>query len=137
MKNKHNTMNSSSAKTTYIKMQDKLIEDPLAVCYLVEVIAKKSQDIIWEATLNGDHYKQERIRRISMDRFYGIVFGDNTAFMKLCKSLPLILDDVIEETEQSGQINNTVYSELKSISPETYKSLYLLAFRTYDGIDIL
>ncbi|MFA5624714.1 MAG: Eco47II family restriction endonuclease [Bradymonadales bacterium] len=41
LKNKHNTMNSSSAQKTYINMQSKILDDDEAVCLLVEVIAKK------------------------------------------------------------------------------------------------
>lgn len=137
MKNKHNTMNSSSAQATYMKMQNKLIQDSQAVCMLVEAIAKKSQNIIWSATLNGVSYNHNQIRRVSMDKFYAIVFNDPDAFMKLCKALPMILDDVINANAHIGKINNTVYNELKQISPETLKSLYLLAFSTYDGINVL
>jgi len=132
MKNKHNTMNSSSAQATYMKMQNQLIKDPQSTCMLVEAIAKKSQNIIWEAKLNGVQYRHERIRRVSMDKFYEIVFDDQYAFMKLCKALPVILDDVIAETHK-GTVNNTVYRELKRISSDTLKSLYLLAFETYEG----
>jgi len=45
MKNKHNTMNSSSAQKTYINMQDVIVKDSKSTCMLVEVIAKKSQNI--------------------------------------------------------------------------------------------
>ena len=45
MKNKHNTMNSSSAGKTYIKMQNQLLKDDDCACFLVEAIAKKSQNI--------------------------------------------------------------------------------------------
>lgn len=47
MKNKHNTMNSASSTRTYMKMQDKLLADDDCSCFLVEVIAKKSQNIPW------------------------------------------------------------------------------------------
>jgi len=40
MKNKHNTMNSSSSQKIYMRMQNKILENPKAVCMLVEVIAK-------------------------------------------------------------------------------------------------
>lgn len=132
MKNKHNTMNSSSAQATYMKMQNQLIKDPESTCMLVEAIAKKSQNIVWEAKLNGVQYRHDHIRRVSMDRFYDIVFNDKYAFMKLCKALPIILDDVIAETHK-GTVNNTVYRELRTISSDTFKSLYLLAFQTYEG----
>ena len=45
LKNKHNTLNSSSAQATYMTMQNKLLQDDLATCYLVEVIAKSAQDM--------------------------------------------------------------------------------------------
>lgn len=132
MKNKHNTMNSSSAQATYMKMQNQLIKDPKSICMLVEAIAKQSQNIKWTATLNGVQYEHDNIRRVSMDKFYEIVFGDKFAFQKLCKRLPDILDDVIKETHQ-GSVVNTVYNELKSISTDTFRSLYLIAFKTYEG----
>lgn len=74
MKNKHNTMNSSSAQATYIKMQNQVLRDNEATCMLVEVIAKNSQNIPWKATLNGEKYSHEQIRRVSIDKFYEIVF---------------------------------------------------------------
>ena len=47
MKNKHNTMNSSSSQKTYTRMQKKVLNIPTATCMLVEVIAKNSQNIEW------------------------------------------------------------------------------------------
>lgn len=134
LKNKHNTMNSSSAKNTYIKMQNLILADDKAVCMLVETIAKKSQNVKWKIMINGRDYAHDRIRRVSMDKFYGIVFGDDCAFMKLCAALPTILDDVLSVcTKERG--DNTVLNELNNISPNILKSLYLLAFKTYDGFD--
>ncbi len=40
IKNKHNTMNSSSSQKTYMRMQDTLLKNPQAICMLVEVIAR-------------------------------------------------------------------------------------------------
>lgn len=135
MKNKHNTMNAASSRDTYMGMQSQILSEPESTCYLVEVIAKKSQDIVWEGSFKGRYYSDKRIRRISMDKFYQVVFNDETAFFKLCKTLPMILDDVVEETK-TGSIENTVYTDLKSISSDTLKSLYLLAFKTYEGFNI-
>ena len=53
LKNKHNTMNSASSQKTYMKMQGQLLQDDQAVCMLVEVIAKKSQNVKWTATVDG------------------------------------------------------------------------------------
>lgn len=132
IKNKHNTMNSSSSQRIYMKMQGKLLDDDEATCYLVEVIAKCSQDEIWKISLDKRHRQHKKIRRISMDRFYGLVFGDDDAFYKLCRALPVIIDDVIKENP-SLAIKNTVYDELTKGQADIFTGLYLLAFSTYEG----
>lgn len=130
MKNKHNTMNAAASQKTYMKMQHKLLDDDKAVCMLVEVIAKKSQNIKWVTTLDGKRYGHDRIRRLSIDKFYELVYNDRLAFFKLCNALPDILDDVIDD-DKSATLVNTVFDELggKNFS----KNLYLLAFATYEG----
>ncbi len=128
-------MNANSAQATMMKFLQKAKDDSKSLCLLVEVIAKKSQDIMWSGTFRGVFLGgDERIRRVSIDRFYNIVFNDENAFCKLCQTLPMILEDVIESS-QNLTMHNTVYSELKEISPDIFKSLYLLAFKTYEGFD--
>ncbi len=136
MKNKHNTMNYAGASTTYMKMQNKILHDDQAKCFLVEVIATRSQNRIWNVSISKDgrreHFAHERIRRISIDKFYEVVFGDKQAFFKLCKALPSILDDVIA-TDKTAHLEVSVYNDLGG--KDFYKSLYLLAFSTYEGFD--
>lgn len=134
MKNKHNTMNSAASQKTYMKMQNKIVRDSRATCMLVETIATQSQNKTWIVTVDKERFNNENIRRVSMDKFYEIVFGDSQAFCKLCKALPLILDDVINEMGREAD-KNTVFAELSSISSDIMKSLYLLAFKTYEGFD--
>jgi len=134
MKNKHNTMNSAAAQKTYMKMQNKIIRDSKATCMLVEVIATRSQNKTWIATVDKEQFNNENIRRVSIDKFYEVVFNDSLAFVKLCRVLPDVLDDVISELGNSTN-KNTVFTELAAISPNIMKSLYLLAFKTYDGFD--
>ena len=135
IKNKHNTMNSAASQKTYMKMQNKIVRDGCATCMLVEVIAKKSQNKTWVVTVDKEQFNNEHIRRVSMDKFYEIVFEDPLAFAKLCRALPVILDDVIQELGNAAN-QNTVFDELAAISPDIMKSLYLLAFKTYEGFDI-
>ena len=129
-------MNSPSAQKTYLQMQSKLLEDDRAVCYLVETIAKRSQDITWTTTVDGRRYSHDKIRRISMDQFYNLVFEQSDAFFRLCKALPVIIDDVIAEGGLEQSIN-TVFDELNAISSDILKSLYLLSFKTYEGFSNL
>jgi DNA (cytosine-5)-methyltransferase 1 len=136
MKNKHNTMNSKSSSATYMMMQNKLLQDENATCMLVEVIAKNSQNIQWSVSVNKQKMSNERIRRVSIDKFYEIVTGDKEAFKKLVEIIPRVIDDVLEEIEQQG-INNTVFSELSSFDNNILKSLYLLSFKRYEGFSTL
>ncbi len=132
LKNKHNTMNASSAQKTYIMMQNKILRGADICCMLVEVIAKKSQNIPWKITIDGEQYQHENIRRVSMDKFYEMVTGDATAFKSLCEILPQVLDDVLESLTQED-VQNSVFEELNKLSPNLLKSLYLLSFSHYEG----
>ena len=130
LKNKHNTMNSRASDAVYMNMQHTLLLDDQAECMLVEVIAKQSQNIVWKKK----GLSHRKIRRVSIDKFYEIVFGDQYAFVKLCKVLPMIIEDVIAETCKNS-IQNNVYDELRRYSPNTLKSLYLLSFKKYEGFN--
>lgn len=136
LKNKHNTMNSAAAQKTYMKMQAKLLDDDKATCYLVEVISKKSKDESWKISLDKRSRSHNRIRRMSMDKFYELVFGDPLAFYKLCITLPKIISDVLKEN-QNLSIKNSVFSELTKDHADLLTALYLLAFSTYEGFDKL
>src|SRR5699024_12472886 len=57
-----------SAKT-YIKMQGQILEDDDCACFLVEAIAKKSQNIKWATKVDGKNVQHRLIRRVSMDQF--------------------------------------------------------------------
>lgn len=89
LKNKHNTMNSSSSAKTYMRMQSKLIDDNDCACFLVEAIAKRSQDIEWKVTIDGEQQKRSRIRRVSLDKFYAYVTGQENSFYQMCMVLPI------------------------------------------------
>lgn len=135
MKNKHNTMNSSSSQKTYMKMLNQVAKDDKAECFLVEAIAKTSQNIVWRVSLDGERIENERIKRVSMDKFYGIVTGDKEAFYKICMELPNLIDEIINENKELQVGTDTVISELKEKNPDLLKALYLLAFKEYEGFD--
>jgi hypothetical protein len=136
MKNKHNTMNSSSSQKTYTRMQNKILNTPNATCMLVEVIAKNSQNIPWQVSLDGESMSHVQIRRVSIDKFYELVTGEKEAFKQLVEALPNVMDDVLEDIQQNG-IENSVFEELKGIDENILKSLYLLSFQKYEGFNNL
>lgn len=147
MKNKHNTMNSSSAGKTIIKMQNTIINESDCACFLVEVIAKKSQNIAWKTTVDGVKISNNLIRRVSLDKFYEIITGEEFAFFQMCSILPKIIDKVLSEETSSIRIPvDLVMSELKERSKvlkctnedlAITLALYLLGFETYAGFSTI
>lgn len=133
MKNKHNTMNSSSSQKTYIQMQNQIMRNPNEYCCLVEVIAPKSRNIPWECSVNKQHVRDDRIRRVSIDKFYEFVTGDANAFYNICMQLPETIEKVISSNASIAAKQDTVIEELKMKNPDTLKALYMLAFETYEG----
>lgn len=134
-KNKHNTMNSGATKTVHARMRGLVEGNSRATCYLVEVIAKTSQDIPWKlASAPLRDNRQQRLRRISIDRFYEIVTGDNLAFASLCSVIGKVIDDVLSENPSTIK-GNSVLSELNAMGGDVLKTLFTLSFGTYRGFD--
>lgn len=147
MKNKHNTMNSAAAGKTYIKMQDQLLKDDDCACFLVEAIARRSQNIAWKTTVDNHKVAHGRIRRVSIDKFYGIVTGQDDAFFKICMVLPRVVEDVLQESDDKIKApHDTVYSQMcetaagfKGVSEDVAMllSMYMLGFSTYNGFEAI
>jgi hypothetical protein len=143
MKNKHNTMNSSAAGKTYIKMQNQLLSDDDCACFLVEAIAKKSQNIKWTTTVDGKSVSHKKIRRVSLDQFYALVTGQHDAMYQMCMVLPSIIEKVVAEGGDDVKIpHDSVFSELKQLAGQiggtdenlsVAMAIYLLGFSTYAG----
>lgn len=142
MKNKHNTMNSAAAGKTYIKMQNQLLNDDDCACFLVEAIAKKSQNIKWETTVDGKKVSHKRIRRVSIDQFYGLVTKEDDAFFRMCMVLPRVIEKAVSQELDNTVPHDTVIDELRKIASNTDEksediamaiAIYLLGFSTYNG----
>lgn len=137
MKNKHNTMNSAASAKTYMKMQSQLLTGDDCACFLVEVIAKKSQNTAWTISLDGERRRHKFIRRVSMDEFYKFVTGEPDAFYKMCMALPEIIQEVASKSENVKIPRDTVFEELENIAANNNGSfilaLYMLGFAEYEG----
>lgn len=133
MKNKHNTMNSSSSQKTYIGMQNQIMQTPDDECYLVEAIAPISRNIPWGCSINSKHVEDVRIRRVSLDKFYKLVTGQKDAFYQLCMQLPNTIEKIVKSNKALTVKPDTVIEELHRKNPDTLLALYTLAFKTYEG----
>lgn len=147
MKNKHNTMNSAASGKTYIKMQNQLLNDDDCVCFLVEAIARRSQNIIWKTTVDKQKVSHKRIRRVSIDKFYEIVTGQTDAFYKVCMALPHVVDEALQENDNEVKTpHDTVYLQIletargfngMSEDMAMILSMYMLGFSTYNGFEAI
>ncbi|MDE6673087.1 MAG: Eco47II family restriction endonuclease [Ruminococcus sp.] len=145
MKNKHNTMNSSSGSKTFIKMQNQIINDRDCACFLVEAIAQKSQNIQWSTTVDKQKVGNNLIRRVSMDKFYELVTGQRDAFYQMCMILPAVIEEIVREMDDSIVPNDTVIEELKAHSETSAikkkelamtMAVYMLGFADYNGFSV-
>lgn len=94
-------------------MQNKILNDPNAICFLVEAIARNSQNIVWKVSVDGERLENDRIRRVSMDKFYDIVTRNQDAFFKICMELPKLVDEIIDENKELQVGSDTVIDELR------------------------
>lgn len=142
MKNKHNTMNSAAASKTFIRMQNQLLNDDDCACFLVEVIAQRSQNTKWETTVDGKKVSHKLIRRVSIDQFYSLVTGQQDAFYQMCMALPFIIKQSVDELENTIVPNDTVIDELKAMASKysiesedlaIAMAVYMLGFQNYNG----
>ncbi len=114
-------------------MQNQIMKTPNDTCFLVEVLAPVSRNIAWGCSVNGEHVEDERIRRVSMDKFYEIVIGEPSAFYQMCMQLPVTIEKIISKNKNVTVEADTVVEELKTKNIDTLKALYLLAFESYEG----
>lgn len=142
MKNKHNTMNSSASGKTFIKMQNQLLRDDDCACFLVEAIAKKSQNIKWETSVDGQKMGHRLIRRVSLDQFYALTTGQEDAFHQMCMVLPEVIQRVVDTEGDNLVPHDTVMETLSKSAAQSgmanrdlaiAMAIYMLGFSSYSG----
>ena len=142
MKNKHNTMNSASAGKTFIKMQNQLLNDDDCACFLVEVIAQRSQNIKWETTVDKKKVGHKLIRRVSLDQFYALVTRQEDAFYQMCMAFPTVIEKAVKDFEGTIVPHDTVIDELREMAVKQdiesedmsiAMAAYMLGFGSYKG----
>lgn len=110
LKNKYNTMNSSSKKTCREKLEKVIEDNPDATAYWAYVINKKykSEDRVWVYKERDD----ERIRRISGDKLYELITGDKDALEKVLIAIPKAIKNIRElENECISKEDNEILEE--------------------------
>lgn len=120
IKNKHNTMNSSSAEALFQKLARYADDYKKAKCYWVQILAKGSFNEHWKGEINGKEYSHSRVFKISGDQFYALLSGQDDALFQLYKALPKAIEDYLKSVEKGNKIKGN--SVLDEITSETKKS---------------
>ncbi|MEA5403091.1 Eco47II family restriction endonuclease [Arcicella sp. DC2W] len=120
IKNKHNTMNSSSAESLFQKLARYADTYKQSKCYWVQILAKGSFNERWTGEINGKEYSHSRVFKISGDQFYALLTGQEDALYQLYKVLPLAIEDYLSSLNQ--QVASTKNSALDEIKSETIVS---------------
>ena len=120
IKNKHNTMNSSSAEALFQKLARYADDYKKAKCYWVQILAKGSFNEHWKGEINGKEYSHSRVFKISGDQFYALLSGQNDALFQLYKALPKAIEDYMNSAQAEQDIKEN--SALDEITSETEKS---------------
>ncbi len=113
IKNKHNTMNSSSAESLFQKLKYYADTYKNAKCYWVQILAPKSFNELWKGEINGKEYSHSRVYKISGDNFYALLTKQDDAFYQLYTNLPIAIDDYLKSLPKEEKIApNSIVSEI-------------------------
>lgn len=132
IKNKHNTMNSSSAESLFQKLSKYADNFKESKCYWVQVLAKNSFNEKWFGEINGKEYSHSRVYKISGDQFYKLLSGNENALFELYKILPEAISDYLKNQESENIQNNSALEEIKLSSKESNRNiLNQITFENY------
>jgi len=123
IKNKHNTMNSSSAESLFQKLAKYADTYKQAKCYWVQVLAKNSFNEKWFAEINGKEYSHSRVYKISGDQFYNLLSGKENALFELYQILPLVISDYLSKQENNNSQNNSALEEISTSSKKSNRNI--------------
>ena len=142
IKNKHNTMNSSSAEALFQKLAKFADEYKQADCYWVQILAKGSFKSHWKGDINGKEYSHSRVFKISGDQFYTLLTGKESAFCDLYEALPKVISDFMSNLKAKGaNSENSALNEIKKEVKQSKRSILNQItfdnFRYYKGFDEL
>lgn len=123
IKNKHNTMNSSSAESLFQKLAR----------FADNYKAKGSFNEHWRGDINGKEYSHSRVFKISGDRFYAILSNQDDAFLQLYKALPIAIKDYLQGIKAKDEINeNSIFEDIKESSNKKGRNiLEQITFENY------
>jgi hypothetical protein len=142
IKNKHNTMNSSSAEALFQKLSRYADTYKKSKCYWVQVLAKSSFCELWKGEINGKEYSHSRVYKISGDKFYALLSGEEDALMKLYTNIPIVVKDYLssiekKDTEKANSALDEIKNETKTSKRSILNQITFENYSYYLGFDKL
>lgn len=133
IKNKHNTMNSSSAEALFQKLSRYADTYKRSKCYWVQILAKSSFNEEWAGEINGKEYSHSRVFKISGDQFYALLSGQEDALFQLYNALPKAIDDYLKSISlKNTKKENSALEEIKAETEKTKRNvLDQITFENY------
>lgn len=123
VKNKHNTMNSSSAESLFQKLARYADDYKEAKCYWVQILSTKSFNERWFSIINGKEYSHSRVYKISGDRFYALLTGNKNSFFELYSILPKAIEDYLSTVSIKESENDSIVKDISDSSKKSGRSL--------------
>ena len=123
IKNKHNTMNSSSAESLFQKLAKYADTYKQAKCYWVQVLAKNSFNEKWFGEINGKEYGHSRVYKISGDQFYKLLSGKDNALFELYEVLPKAISDYLSKQKTEKTQTNSALEEISIGAKESKRTI--------------
>ena len=94
MKNKPSKMKHSAKRALAIKAYDKLLHDKDATVMIVDMQNLSGINVPWMIRMDDMSFVNERLRIVSIDKFYDLIFSHDGAYSQICNALPTILSDI-------------------------------------------
>ena len=123
IKNKHNTMNSSSAESLFQKLANYADTYKKAKCYWVQILAKNSFTEKWQSEINGKEYSHSRVYKISGDQFYKLLSGNENALFELYEVLPKAISDFLATKNEHTKNENSALSEISQTAKKSKRGI--------------
>jgi hypothetical protein len=123
IKNKHNTMNSSSAESLFQKLAKYADTYKKSKCYWVQVLAKNSFSEKWHGEINGKEYSHSRVYKISGYQFYSLLSGNYNALFELYQVLPKAISDYLCKQKSENTQTNSALEEISIGSKKSTRSI--------------
>ena len=120
LKNKYNTMNSSSLRDTRFKCEELAEKYPNAKIYWAYIVSQnyESFDKTWVYRDNKEnvvHDVNDNIRNIAGKDVYTLVTGDETAFEQLFDALPKAINDIKKNKHLLTPKDQIIFEKYKQL----------------------